>query len=313
MQIEISGDVTIGIAAHNGAAVTKLALDCLFHAVRDSQYELILVNDASTDDTAKLFAWAASIHKPTRIFEFKQNLDYVHSVNAILSHAQGQRIVFLSNDYLVSPAWLRKTLASLDQDPSNGIVTGVSNFCDNMNSPTRNLLNPRFGINGANELYAFAHGVASAFETRPLIHDPYFVGDAFVVTREVLKRVGTFDTRFVGYVADLDFSIRCRKSGLAVVTNQSAFAYHMHGANFSNVNDEARESRIQARLARVFRAFNQFIHKYQLGDVVSERQEHGPIPESDLIAAATHAQQRIREDQVFVAPISYEPFETRSP
>lgn len=50
---------------------------------------------------------AAQEHANTTIIHFPRNQEYVVCVNAILSHAQGDRVIFLSNDYLTTPSWFK--------------------------------------------------------------------------------------------------------------------------------------------------------------------------------------------------------------
>jgi GT2 family glycosyltransferase len=305
--VNLGSDITIGMAAHGGHEVTLAALQCLFMAAY-GDFELLLVDDASTDATLDAFQHAAREHKNTKIIRFAENREYVHSVNAILSHAAGNRVIFLSNDYLVTPGWFRQTIQTFQADPSVGIVTGLTSHCDNMNDPSRNLLNPGFEFNGPDELFFFAEGVATAFSERPLLDDPFLVGDAFVVSRAVLEKIGTFDTSFVGYMGDQDFGLRCERAGFRVVINQSAFAYHVRGGNIVHLDAQTREAKIKSRYIKVRTAFNHFVEKYKLQDVVGPQDDEGPVPAQAFLEAIAHAKKKVAPEQVFVDRVCYDTY-----
>ena len=57
-----------------------------------------------------------------------------------------------------------------------------------------------------------------------------FIGDAMLVTPAAREQVGVFDTRFFGFMADVDYGVRCRRAGLRVVTALGAWLYHVGGA-----------------------------------------------------------------------------------
>ena len=41
-----------------------------------------------------------------KIYYFSKNLGYIQSVNCILSHATGEKIIFVSNDIIINPYFL---------------------------------------------------------------------------------------------------------------------------------------------------------------------------------------------------------------
>jgi len=135
--VRLSADVSIGMAAHGNAKTTREALEALFAAAR-GDFELVLVDDRSPDDTLEVYREAAKRHANTRIFSFDSNLEYCHSVNAFLSHGRGARLLFLSNDVFVNPSYLRALLGAAQANPACGILRGCSNFVDN-DSPAHNV------------------------------------------------------------------------------------------------------------------------------------------------------------------------------
>ncbi|MBI1943343.1 MAG: glycosyltransferase [Betaproteobacteria bacterium] len=257
----LPASVSVGMAAHGNSATTWRALDALF-ASATGDFELLLVDDHSPDDTLAIFRQARDWHANTRIFSFTRNLEYCESVNAFLSHARGERLIFLSNDVYASPAYLREILATAAAHPDCGILRGCSNFVDN-GSAAHNV--PMHGCETREAYFAFAEEVAARNRASPLLDDRFLVGDAFLVARPVIERIGTFDTRFRGYYGDGDFGLRARIAGFRVALERRAFAYHDRDANVGYLDDEeARRRKLALRHQRVAAALGEFLRKYRI-------------------------------------------------
>ena len=216
--------LSVGMAAHGNAATTRRALEALF-ASASGDFELVLVDDKSPDDTLEVFLEARRRHANTRVLAFGRNLEYCESVNAFLSHARGERLLFLSNDIFASPAYLRSLFAAAAAHPDCGILRGCSNFVDN-HSPAHNVTIPVCATQAA--YFAFAEEVAERHRDSPMLDERFLVGDAFLVTRRALERIGTYRTRFIGYCADMDYGLRAQIAGLRVVLARGAFDPALH-------------------------------------------------------------------------------------
>jgi GT2 family glycosyltransferase len=259
--VVLGEDVSIATAAHGNVQTTRHCLDALFQSAAGS-YELILIDDCSPDAGAirSLFSAAKQHHVNTRLFSFTENLEYSGSLRAILSHARGQWVLFISNDIFVTPIYVRMLLDVAKANPRIGIVRGSSNFVDN-GLPSHNLSAPAIttlqGLFQAGGEIAAAHGGA----WQP---DQFLVGDAFLVTRAVIDRIGTFDSRFFGYFADGDYGLRAQIAGFELALVRGAFAYHRRDANFDYLPEELRQAKLSRRWMRVFENWARFKLKYDL-------------------------------------------------
>jgi GT2 family glycosyltransferase len=261
-RVSAGRELTVGMAAHGNDSTTLAALESLFRSV-EGDFELILVDDCSPDGGAvrRVYEAAARFHTNTQIFVFPRNLEYTGSVDAILSHASGDRILFLSNDILVAPAYVRVLLDTLEADPEIGIVRGCANFVDN-GLATHNVELKRYP-GSASELFAIADQFA-ATRGHVRLPDHFLTGDAFMTSRTVIDRIGTFDTQFYGYFPDHDFGLRARVAGFRPALAQGAFALHMEGANFHYLPPEEQARKRDRRWARVHENWARFKLKYGL-------------------------------------------------
>ena len=260
-KVILGPEVTIGMSAYGNAETTRVALSYLFDSAQ-GDFELILVDDCSPDggDTVSVFRKAAEFHQNTQVFSFSKNMEYSESLNAILSHANGKYVLFLSNDIFVTPAYLMELLEVASARPDIGILRGVSNYVDN-DLATHRIAAPTFQNSGA--LFGFADQVRVE-NSGEIILDDFLTGDAFLVTRDVIRKVGTFDTSFFGYFADSDFGIRAQTAGYSLALAKGAFAFHKHGANFDYLSPDQRQRKLNARWERVHGGWARFKTKYGL-------------------------------------------------
>ncbi len=256
----LDASITIGMAAYGNFNTTLFALRALL-ASASGDFELILVDDNSPDETGLLFEQVAHVHRNTRVFRFPRNFEYSGSLNTVLSHSRGNRIIFLSNDIFVTPAYLGQLLAVSEQMPEAGIVRGCSNFVDN-GLATHNI-GECGSLNSFQDLFSLARERAVRFDGITC-DDQFLTGDAFLISRDMLAAVGYLDPDLFGYFADHDLGIRARQAGYKPQLALGAFAWHEHGANIDYLSADDREQKVRVRWARVNENWARFKQKYGL-------------------------------------------------
>lgn len=252
--------LTVGMAAHGNITTTLFALRALLASMNGS-FELILVDDASPDETGTLFELLPNVHGNTKVFRFTKNVEYSGSLNTILSHASGEQIIFISNDIFVTPAYIRQLLAVVKRKPAAGIVRGCANFVDN--GLLTHSVKDCGDLSNFDALFSYSVNRAKEFADQTL-DDPFLTGDAFLISRQVLNAIGYLDSRFYGYFVDHDLGVRARQAGFNPQLALGAFAWHQHGANMDYLDQRAREEKLRSRWARVNENWARFKGKYQL-------------------------------------------------
>ncbi|MBC7962182.1 MAG: glycosyltransferase family 2 protein, partial [Steroidobacteraceae bacterium] len=122
--------VSIVIPVHNQLQFTQQCLASIESNTEPGSYEVIVVNDASTDGTEEfLQLWRGSkpwFHSITN----SENLGFARSCNQGADWATSKYLLFLNNDTAVTPGWLLPLVETLENNLDIGIVAPKLVFPD---------------------------------------------------------------------------------------------------------------------------------------------------------------------------------------
>ena len=128
------------IVTHNNADLTQQCIESLYRNTSYPSFEVIIVDNASTDSTRVFLSYAAAAYPNLRVILNGGNEGSgmraarmgASPAPAIVALAAGNSdfVVFLSNDVATPPGWLGRLLRHLD-DPAVGLVGPVSNAACN--------------------------------------------------------------------------------------------------------------------------------------------------------------------------------------
>ncbi len=230
----------------NELAYTRQCLDAVLANTR-APYELILLDNGSSDGTGDYLESLTSRSEPARIVAIREpnNLGFPGGVNRCLREARGEYIVLLNNDAVVSPGWLDILVrAALCDYPHIGLVGAVSNFAGGIQQIPVPYRDP-------NELPAFAarRRVECAAQ---LVDAPMLSGFCLLLRRAVLDAIGGLDERFgLGFFYDDDLSRRARGAGFRLAVAPDCFVHHHGSRTFLGLGiDPARQLETNAALFR---------------------------------------------------------------
>lgn len=112
------GSVSVVIPAYNAEQFIGASVNSLF-CQTVQPHEIIVVNDSSTDQTAKVAA-----RDGVKILNLKRNAGAAYARSLGASKASGEFIAFLDSDCLAPPEWIETIVKEFDADPSLGGIGG---------------------------------------------------------------------------------------------------------------------------------------------------------------------------------------------
>lgn len=112
---------SIIIPVYNKEAWVAETVESALRQVQAPKYEIIIVNDGSTDDSLAEARRAAAGHNNVHVFDIP-NGGVSAARNFGISHAKGEYITCLDADDLIDPHFLQRLSSALDADPGLGIA-----------------------------------------------------------------------------------------------------------------------------------------------------------------------------------------------
>lgn len=204
--------VTIVMAAYNSgqfiAAAIASALDQEHHGI-----ELIVVNDGSTDDTAKVLS---TITDPRLVvISLQRNMGVSHARNRALDQTRGAFVCFLDADDRMPPRSISARMAMFARDPGLCFVDGAVEFYDTGMHHVTRTWTPTFSGEPLDRLVRF---------------DPScFFGNTWLVRREAIGTM-RFDTGLT-HCEDLQFYIRIAPGRRYGYTSETVLHYRITGTS----------------------------------------------------------------------------------
>ena len=207
---------------------TAPCVESLFLFTPKQDFELILVDNASSDGTPGYLRSLQKEHDNVKVILNDENKGYAAGNNDGMRMAEGECLVLLNNDTLVTPGWLDALLGPLERDRTIGMICPVTNSAGNEQMIILPSLNEENYVEVAGRYTSRNKG--HLFDTEKL----GFYCVAF--RREVLEKVGPLDENFgIGMFEDDDYCLRVRRAGHRLVINEGCFIYHKGSLSFKRL------------------------------------------------------------------------------
>jgi O-antigen biosynthesis protein len=213
--------VSIVIPVYNKIAYTLACLKSLVEHAGAASFEVIVVDDCSSDDTQEHLAEVENL----RVVRNAQNLGFVGSCNAGAAVAQGEFVLFLNNDTVVTPGWLEALLRCFAECPDAGLAGAKLVYPDGR-------LQEAGGIvfrDGSGWNYGrFEDPADPRYNFRR--EADYCSGAAILLRRALFEQLGGFDQRYApAYYEDTDLAFAVRAAGLKVYYESRSTVIHFEG------------------------------------------------------------------------------------
>jgi len=230
VRFEAPPRASILIVTYNNLALTRLCLASIQRAAGVLPFEIIVVDNASSDGTQTwLRAAAASQLLPLTVVENGRNAGFAAGNNLAASRACGDVLVFLNNDTVVVPGWLETLVAHLDRDRSIGLLGPVTNSGGNGEAQLGTRYADLDGMRAFAAEYTRAH--AGVVDDVPML--AFFCA---AIARDRYATVGGLDERYGrGLFEDDDIALAVQRRGWRVALARDVFVHHYGGASFSRL------------------------------------------------------------------------------
>ncbi|MCL4465941.1 MAG: glycosyltransferase [Chloroflexi bacterium] len=188
-----------------------------------SDFEVIIVDNASTDETADRLRGVAP---PYRVMTNSRNGGFARACNQGAAAATGEYLLFLNNDTVPTEGWLDAMLQVADGCQDVGIVGSKLLYPDGTIQHA--------GVAMTNELVpVHMYCLFPADYAEVTVNRDYqaVTGACLLIRRALFEELGGFDERYLNSYEDIDLCCRVRRRGLKVVYAANSVLYHFESVS----------------------------------------------------------------------------------
>ncbi|NPA94112.1 MAG: glycosyltransferase [Thermodesulfobacteria bacterium] len=210
---------TVAIPSYNRAQQLKQALACMTSQETNGnfEYEVLVIDDGSTDETPDVVEEVARESKVPVRYVKGRGMGYTHALNTAVSKFNGKWLAFFDDDQLTHSKWLSQLLSAASNQGAMMVGGPIElelprELLDAIGPVCRNIFGeyPPRCVKGA------------ACQAKPL--PP---GGNRLVHRSVFEKIGSFDEKMLTGGCDRDFLLRACDAGITMGWAERAVVRHL--------------------------------------------------------------------------------------
>ncbi len=208
---------SVVIPVYNNADIVKKALDALAHqSIGVDLFEIIIVNDNSTDDLSNILLSPTSLN--ITVINNNERRGAAFSRNRGMDVARGELLVFCDGDTVPHTGFLEQHIKTHEQVGADNIVV-----IGRVANPPEMIITPLMELGNVTKTWEY-------ISTEQIDPDDWSL---FRTTNASLKRafadIRFNDSLFEGSgMEDTEFAFRLHKKGMRIVYNPEALSFHYH-------------------------------------------------------------------------------------
>jgi len=227
--------LSIIIVSYNTEKILNIALQKVYAQTDFSNFEVIVVDNASWDNSCEM---VAREFPQVKLIRHDKNSGFAAGNNIGIRHASGDYILLLNSDAYVFSDTLRDSVEFMESNPKTGIM-GAQLVCEDGSpqpsarqfpSPWKKL-KVMTGFEARRPSYETYYDYYQAVDgERPEPRKVGWVpGTYFLIRREVIDTIGILDEQFFMYFEEVDYCYRATQANWDIVFNPCVTVIHLGG------------------------------------------------------------------------------------
>ncbi|WP_447977038.1 glycosyltransferase [Candidatus Nitrospira bockiana] len=214
------GTVSIIVPVFNKVDLTRQCLTHLAAATTGVEYEVIVVDNASTDDTRDFLE---TLGGDVRVLHNEENRGFAAACNQGASLARGTYLVFLNNDTIPLDGWLSPLVEEVERHPDVGAVGSKLLYADGTIQHAGVVFSRLF----FSPFHVYRQFPADAPEVNRRREFQAVTAACMLVRRSLFESVGGFDEGYRNGFEDVDLCLKLREQGARIVYQPQSVLYHL--------------------------------------------------------------------------------------
>ena len=235
--------VSVVVLCYNQLDYTKQCVDSILANTAYPNYELVLVDNNSTDDTAAYLREMEQKDSRIKIVLNTTNRGFAGGNNDGIAVSDGEYFVLLNNDTLVTRGWLTGMVKHFRKSPKVGMVGAVTNSIGNE-------AQIEVTYEDIADMPAFAYAYTSMHMGETYKHDGVLAMYCVMFSRALTEKIGLLDEHYgIGMFEDDDYSVAAERAGYDLILPEDVFIHHFGSVSFKKLEDATYRKTFEANKA----------------------------------------------------------------
>ncbi|MEG1925738.1 MAG: glycosyltransferase [Ruthenibacterium sp.] len=225
--------ISIVVLTYNSLEINKMCISSILNKTAYPNYQLIVVDNASTDGTVEYLKELDSKHiSNVKVVLNTENLGFAAGNNVGMRLVDEGYTVLLNNDVLVTRGWLTGMVKHMENDSKLGMCGPVTNSIGN---------EAKIDVNyfSAQEMLSFADKYTFNNNGKMWENPTVLALFCTMIRSEVVEVCGYLDENYgVGMFEDDDYAFAVKSAGYHLAIAEDSFVHHFEGISFKKMEDK---------------------------------------------------------------------------
>jgi len=227
--------LSIVIVNYNTGKLLRSCLESVYAGANGTPLDIWVVDNNSRDNS---IAVIKSLFPLVQVIENRANVGFSRANNLVVSQSRSDFILLLNPDTVIIGDAIERVVKFMKEHPEVGIAgckvlnrDGTLQLACRRSIPTPEVAFYR--LTGLSKLFPKSRVMAKynmTYESPDQTHEVDAVSGAFLmIRRQVVEEIGPLDERFFMYGEELDWCLRAKRAGWAVMYYPGAQIIHYKG------------------------------------------------------------------------------------
>lgn len=227
---------SIIIPIYNKKEYTQKCLESIFEFGSANPFEIIVVDNNSTDGSAE---YIKSLGKEIVQIRNNKNLGFAKACNQGARVAKGEYVLFLNNDTVVTKGWADVLVKELDADKTLAVVGSKLLYPDGTVQHAGVVFDDRKWPH-----HIYKKESADAAYVNKQRKFQALTGACMLVRKDMFDRVGGFDEQYVNGLEDLDLCLKIKELGFGILYCPESVVYHHESVSAGRSNFDEKNVKL---------------------------------------------------------------------
>ena len=269
--------VSIITLTRNGLNHLKRLFEDFDEKTNYSNYEIIVVDNASDDDSVK---YLNSLDLPITIIENSENVSFSKGNNDAAKMAKGEYLLLLNNDIEPTYGWLNEMVGCMLYNENVGSVGAklIFPYYEDMESQGQSYTIQHAGVKFREERTPYVYGPYHEYMYSTLIfssavnHQKEVLSNTaacILIPKDIYFELDGLDEKYIYGYEDIDFAFKLYKNNYKSIYNPFALLFHHESS--TRYEDQAEKNRLNyENIMHFYSKWGDFIFKEILIDKIHQ-------------------------------------------